>query len=791
MFRHTYTYPIILILLFLAASLTSHAQLPSCNNPKGARNGYIYYLQNALIWQLDPTKPPSASNPSVNTIRPPALANGIAIGINMFQGQPRATFYCSDGWGNYWYYNGTGWVNTGHKSFGASPGCSDQAIFNVNDSTGRITKYTGSGDAQITATYWERGIHDFAGDCAGNIYSYGKDPEFFPREEDSLFIYDNNVNLIKKLPVIAHDTLFWDTTDGYDERYGFAIVEDKIYVDNKYGIWEGDLYADSVVFPSLPIYSFNGNWPRPIDWASCPIGGVGNLSAGINKTWDISCGMPDSVLFLAERCPTCVPSWSIVGGSPSTLTVNTAGDSAYVNTDDSVRIRLTFIDTYHCNKPYVFDADVIAANATVSAGADRHLIGCSPFVDTLDGSLTNTRRFRGIFYIIDWNPKPLYRFATVNRLQPEITINEDTFFVLTVFTPQHMGGCYWHDTVNVTVEDYREDNIDFDYSIRYGCWQDTVLFTNKTTTAYGPLTSRWFADTVLFSNTYDANTTYENQDSAHKVLLVTNNGYCNDSLIKEVDTRHPLKAEFNVAKEVPCVEQLVEYSADSSVIFQYPYGDQPEYKWSFHDYRFGEGKTIAHAFPEADEYFVKLIVKDGIGCMDSIEKKINVFGLMPIINLGPSDTVACEDHVLYLPFGNQGRIESYLWQDGSTDSVFHVVEPGTYAVSVSNGCGSIEDTINVSIGACKLWMPSAFSPNGDGNNDKFSVRSKNPETLGDLYFAIFNRKGNLMFETNAANDGWDGTYNGTPQPIGTYFYMIQYTLNGTRQLDKGDVTLVR
>ena len=88
-------------------------------------------------------------------------------------------------------------------------------------------------------------------------------------------------------------------------------------------------------------------------------------------------------------------------------------------------------------------------------------------------------------------------------------------------------------------------------------------------------------------------------------------------------------------------------------------------------------------------------------------------------------------------------------------------------------------------------MPSAFTPNNDGLNDKFSVLSKNPETLSGLYFAVFDRKGNAVFETKSANDGWDGTFNGKPQPMGTYFYMLQYTLDGVKHLDKGDVTLVR
>lgn len=789
MFKTPYTHPVILFCLFLAYSITSNAQLPNCNNPSDARNGYIYYLQNQLIWQLDPDKPGSPSNPSVNLIRPPGNANGLALGINIIQGQPRATFYISNEWGEYWYWDGNQWVNSGHKAYGQNPGFGGSAIFNNNDSTGRITKYTGSANPQFTGTYWERGAEDFAGDCDGNFYTYGKDPEFFAPEEDTLFKYDDNANIVHKFHIHSNDTLFFDTSDGFSKRYGFAIIEDKLYVDNKWGLWEGQMYQDSVVFGPMPIHGLNFT-QRPIDWATCPIGGVGNMNAKISKTKDYSCGMWDSVLFSKVDAPTCVANWSIVGGGTATLTPTVTGDSVYVNASDSVRIRLTLIDTYYCNKPFVFDADVIPVTATIDAGTDRHLIGCSPFIDTLDGSLINTQRYRGIFYVVSWNPPGLYQYVTPNRLAPQITINKDTSFILTVFTPQHQGGCYWHDTVNVTVEDYREDNIAFEYDVRYGCEVDTINFTNQTTTAYGPLTSKWFAESSLFSTSFNSSNTYPIQDSQN-VLLVTNNGYCDDSLTKKISTEHPLKAAFNVAKEVPCVEQLVAYSADSSITFDYPYGDTPTYNWNFNGYRFDEGKTIAHAFPAAEQYYVKLIVTDGIGCKDSIQKNINVFGLMPVMNLGPVDTVACDDHEIYLPFGSQGRVTSYLWQDGSRDSVYHVVEPGIYTIKASNDCGSVEDSIRVGIGGCKIWMPNAFTPNGDSKNDKFGVFSRNPQTISDIHFAIFNRKGNLVFETQSANDGWDGTYNGKPQPIGTYYYMLEYTIEGEQHFDKGDVTLIR
>ena len=673
MARIPFLYPLVLFFLLLSVSNVVFAQLPSCNAPNGPGNGIIYYLDAGKIWNLDANRPQGPGNPSVNLIRPPFIANGLAVGVNLISGKPRATFYVSTTVGEYYYYNGSQWVTTGHKCRGHSPASTALSIVGFNDSNDFFTRYDGASDAIQLGNHRKFGIEDFEGDCEGNFYAFGTEyPNFFTTREDTFYKYDNNGTLLQELPVYAHDTLFWDTVNNFDKKYGFAILEDRIFVPNQYGLWEGKIFPDSVVFNIPPNYTINPI--NPYDFATCPIGGVGDVSLDINTVRETACGPQDTVKFykVGGRTST-VTNWSILGGGPATLIPAMTTDTIYVSASDSVRIRMTVVDTYYCNKPYIFDADLFIPSITMNAGADRHLIGCTPFIDTLEGHLSNTTP--NIFYIISWNPQPLFRYLPPNRLKPEITIGSDTFFILTIFTPQHMGGCYWHDTVNVTVEDYREDNIAFDYDIRYGCEQDTILLKNKTTTQYGPLTSKWFADTVLFSTDYDASNIYPNQDT-HKVLLVTNNGYCDDSLLKEIDTEHPLDAKFNVAKKVPCVEQLVEYSADSSIVFQYPYGNPTEYHWNFHGYRFTEGKKVGHAFPEADKYNVKLTVIDGIGCRDSIEKVINVFGHMPIMNLGPADTVACDDHELHLPFGGQGRVESYLWQDGSREPTFHVTEPG-------------------------------------------------------------------------------------------------------------------
>jgi gliding motility-associated-like protein len=111
---------------------------------------------------------------------------------------------------------------------------------------------------------------------------------------------------------------------------------------------------------------------------------------------------------------------------------------------------------------------------------------------------------------------------------------------------------------------------------------------------------------------------------------------------------------------------------------------------------------------------------------------------------------------------------------------------GTDAYQCSN-------TTNTNVNAedcCGIMVPSAFSPNGDGLNDKFGAIS-----LGHPYnfrMSVFDRWGKLVFHSLDINQQWDGSYNGQPAALATYFYLIQSDCaNGMPFVKKGDVTLVR
>lgn len=169
---------------------------------------------------------------------------------------------------------------------------------------------------------------------------------------------------------------------------------------------------------------------------------------------------------------------------------------------------------------------------------------------------------------------------------------------------------------------------------------------------------------------------------------------------------------------------------------------------------------------------------------------------LPKATLG-NDTTLCLNQTLLLDATTTGN-PNYLWQDGLTDPVRTVTEPGgTYTVLASNICGEKEASITVTYEDCRqVYFPSAFSPNGDGINDVFL-----PFDGGDVgtvhFFKIFDRWGGLVFENSNFQPsdftaGWDGFFKGKNANPGVYAWLAEVEFrDGYRQLLEGEVTLLR
>ena len=117
----------------------------------------------------------------------------------------------------------------------------------------------------------------------------------------------------------------------------------------------------------------------------------------------------------------------------------------------------------------------------------------------------------------------------------------------------------------------------------------------------------------------------------------------------------------------------------------------------------------------------------------------------------------------------------------------------TYKTTDTNGCEGTDTVMIIVMDViCEdpyIFVPNAFTPNGDGKNDILYVRG---DVIDKIDFAIYDRWGEKLFETKDKNRGWDGTFRNRPCDPGVYVYYLDATcIGGTRYLHKGNITLIR
>ncbi|MEM1324663.1 MAG: gliding motility-associated C-terminal domain-containing protein [Bacteroidota bacterium] len=162
------------------------------------------------------------------------------------------------------------------------------------------------------------------------------------------------------------------------------------------------------------------------------------------------------------------------------------------------------------------------------------------------------------------------------------------------------------------------------------------------------------------------------------------------------------------------------------------------------------------------------------------------------LELGP-DTTICEGES-YLLSAGRTMDQNYRWQDGSGRNTFIAREPGYYVVQVSNDCETQMDEVFLeACQVCDLYAPNAFSPNVDGQNDRFSVF---PNCVFIEYeLKIYDRWGTIIFTSNDLENGWDGMIAGQTAPPGVYVWQVNYMVEENYEMKKGieagEVTLFR
>ncbi len=183
-----------------------------------------------------------------------------------------------------------------------------------------------------------------------------------------------------------------------------------------------------------------------------------------------------------------------------------------------------------------------------------------------------------------------------------------------------------------------------------------------------------------------------------------------------------------------------------------------------------------------------VLVTDSNGC-----KAADTMIILQIIPLPkeflPEDTTVCTGTTFTVKVPGYA---GYLWSNGETDNTININTPDLYLLQVKNLSGCVgSDSVRVDFETCiPIQVPSAFTPDGDHLNDYFKPLI--PMAVSDYTLQVYNRLGQMLFETHDPGKGWNGMYKYEKQPTAAYIYLI--TLKdraGSFIKKKGSFILIR
>lgn len=304
------------------------------------------------------------------------------------------------------------------------------------------------------------------------------------------------------------------------------------------------------------------------------------------------------------------------------------------------------------------------------------------------------------------------------------------------------------------------------------CLGSSQSFNATLTTPVVGTTYRWENKSHLtISNTPSVNYTFS-QSGADTIYLVTTFPGC-----PEYDTTLTFYIYNNPETILDLGPNTISMCEGETVDFNASVSGATSYLWNTN------ATTANITVSTAGSYSVSVTNSCGTG-RDTVNVNIKPD---PTVNLGGNREV-CAGTPVVLDAGTTNAI--YLWSTGETTQTISVNDRNvSIGVQVdSSGCIG-GDTITITDCPVEAQVPNAFSPNGDGKNEKLYVRGNN---ISELDLKIFNRLGNKVYHSTSVSDGWDGSYQGKIQECDVYVYILTGKLNdGTKFEKSGSIALIK
>jgi len=299
--------------------------------------------------------------------------------------------------------------------------------------------------------------------------------------------------------------------------------------------------------------------------------------------------------------------------------------------------------------------------------------------------------------------------------------------------------------------------------------------------------------TGFISNPYSVQ--WATEGSKVVTLYLDENGCPSDTVQIGVSVFAMPLPDFSATPESGCAELEVNFTNLSSKL------DNPTYTWDIDGTTVDDFET-SFTFTVPGTYPISLTTTNQNLC-SRMESKLNHIDVFenPIAHFdaNPTETIVDDGVINFINNSTSQDIMTYQWYFDDSDSST-VVNPehkynteGLYTVlliaTTINGCKQEYSSDVIVHPDFSIYPPNAFTPNSDGENDKFVIRGTGVSTY---YIRIFSRWGELIFESDDIEDSWDGTYKGGIVDGGTYVYNINYRSMLDKEYNiKGTVTVIR
>jgi gliding motility-associated-like protein len=463
-------------------------------------------------------------------------------------------------------------------------------------------------------------------------------------------------------------------------------------------------------------------------------------------------------------------SWNFGDGSPVSTSTN---PSHTYSVNGNYTVSLTVTDINGCSDIKTNTVSVLNFMPAVASGS----VICY-------GNSASISASGGISYT--WSPSA--QVSNTSIANPIVTPTVSTIYTVTIFNNLFGNNCLRTLTTNVIVNPKPTANFNFTVNpCGGGVYYNDLSASNITSW-------QWTLSPTATSTVQNPYNFYSAGGTHTITLIATNNDGCKDTSEQVITIGIPPPVAVTGGSLI-CKGYHAQLGASGGIAYQWtptvslnlPFTANPD-----------ATPTISTQYSVV---ITTSLFVNSIPCQFLLTTNVNVTQLSVIpISANANPVIVTTGSATTLTYiGDPGALVTWLPPGSTTPGIGYTVtahpdRPTTYTAVATNGACKESTQVHVdaySVGCidADVFVPNTFTPNGDGKNDFLFVRGLK---VDEVYFAVYNRWGEMVFETTDKTKGWDGIYKSRAADVGVFgWYLKVKCLNGEESFKKGNVTLVR